>query len=203
MIYSLTGTLSEKNVDSIVITVHGVGYFVNMPSSAVGALPETGRECTVYTHLNVKEDALDLYGFTDRSMRSVFRMLLGVSGVGPKVALGVLSSMNAPQILVAISAGDHKAFTKCPGIGPKLAQRMVLELKDKVGRSEELGGLAELPSVAAGSAPEGTALQKAIQALVGLGYSQSEAAMAVSKQPQDAPLEELIRLSLKNLASRR
>lgn len=202
MIYSLTGTIAEKNVDSIVMDVQGVGFFVAMPSTVVGALPAVGKSCTVYTHMNIKEDAMDLYGFTDKTMRSLFRMLLGVSGVGPKVALAMLSYLNPTQILVAISAGDHKAFTKCPGIGPKLAQRMVLELKDKVGKGGELSDIGELP-VAAAAAPSGGDMQKAIQALVGLGYSQSEAAAAVSRQPQDASLEELIRLSLKTLASKR
>ena len=202
MIYSLTGTLAEKSVDSVVLDVQGVGFYVAMPSTAVGALPAVGKTCTLYTHLNIKEDAMDLYGFTDKSMRSLFRMLLGVSGVGPKVALALLSYVNPTQILVAISAGDHKAFTKCPGIGPKLAQRMVLELKDKVSKGGELAEIGELP-VAAAAAPESSAMQKAIQALVGLGYSQSEAAAAVSKQPQDASLEEMIRLSLKALASKR
>lgn len=203
MIYSLTGTLAEKSVDSVVLDVQGVGFYVAMPSTAVGALPAVGKTCTVYTHLNIKEDAMDLYGFTDKTMRSLFRMLLGVSGVGPKVALAVLSYLNPTQILVAISAGDHKAFTKCPGIGPKLAQRMVLELKDKVGKGGELAEIGELPAAAAVAAPESSAMQKAIQALVGLGYSQSEAAAAVSKQPQGASLEEMIRLSLKALASKR
>ncbi len=203
MIYSLSGTLLEKNVDSVVLEAGGVGFFVAMPSTAVGALPAVGQPCTIFTHLNVKEDAMDLYGFTDKAMRVLFRMLLSVSGVGPKVALAVLSYLSTTQILMAISAGDHKAFTKCPGIGPKLAQRMVLELKDKVGKSEEFAELSELPAVKAAAAPESGALQKAIQALVGLGYTQSEAAMAVAKQPQDAPLEELIRLSLKALAIKR
>ncbi|MBQ8610837.1 MAG: Holliday junction branch migration protein RuvA [Oscillospiraceae bacterium] len=202
MIYSLTGMLAEKSVDSVVLDVQGVGFYVAMPSTAVGALPAVGKICTVYTHLNIKEDAMDLYGFTDKTMRSLFRMLLGVSGVGPKVALAVLSYLNPTQILVAISAGDHKAFTKCPGIGPKLAQRMVLELKDKVGKGGELTEIGELPTAAA-AAPESSAMQKAIQALVGLGYSQSEAAAAVSKQPQDTSLEEMIRLSLKALAAKR
>ncbi len=203
MIYSLTGTLAEKNVDSIVLDVQGVGFFVAMPTTAIGALPAVGKSCTVYTHMNIKEDAMDLYGFTDKTMRSLFRMLLGVSGVGPKVALAVLSYLNPTQILVAISAGDHKAFTKCPGIGPKLAQRMVLELKDKVGKGGELAELSELPAAASIAAPEGGNMQKAIQALVGLGYSQSEAAAAVARQPQDASLEDMIRLSLKTLASKR
>ena len=203
MIYSLSGTLEEKNADSAVISVQGVGFYVSMPSTAVGALPEIGKQCFVYTHLAVKEDAMDLYGFTDKTMRSLFRMLLGVSGVGPKAALAVLSYLSSAQILMAISAGDHKAFTKCPGIGPKLAQRMVLELKDKVGKGGELSDVETVSLVSASSASESSALQKAIQALVGLGYSQSEAAMAVSTQPKDAPLEELIRLSLKALASKR
>lgn len=202
MIYSLTGTLKEKNVDHIVLEVQGVGYYVAMPTTAISSLPEPEKDCTVYTHLNVKEDALDLYGFSDKAMRTVFRMLLGVSGVGPKVALGVLSYLSPIQIMVAISAGDHKVFTKCPGIGPKLAQRMVLELKDKVGKNEELADLSDLPVVSA-AAPESGTLQKAVQALVGLGYTQSEAAMAVARQPQDSTLEDLIRLSLRALATKR
>lgn len=203
MIYSLTGTLSEKSADSIVLNVQGVGFYVAMPSTAIGALPAVGKECTVFTYLNVKEDAMDLYGFTDKTARGLFRMLLGVSGVGPKAALAILSGLSTAQILLAVSSGDHKAFTKCPGVGPKLAQRMVLELKDKVGKSAELADVSELPLSGGGAAVDSGVMTKAIQALVGLGYSQSEAAMAVSRQPQDAPLEELIRLSLKTLASKR
>ena len=203
MIYSLTGTIAEKNVDSIVMDVQGVGFFVAMPSTAVGALPAVGKSCTVYTHMNIKEDAMDLYGFTDKTMRSLFRMLLGVSGVGPKVALAVLSYLNPTQILVAISAGDHKAFTKCPGIGPKLAQRMVLELKDKVGKGGELSDIGELPVAAAAAAPAGGDLQKAIQALVGLGYSQSEAAAVIARLDTSLPVEELIKLALRSMAGGR
>lgn len=202
MIERLSGILREKNPDSVVIEVQGIGFFVAMPASAVGALPALGERCTIYTHLNVKEDAMELYGFGDKQSRSLFRMLIGVSGVGPKVALTLLSYQSAAQILVAIAAGDHKAFTKCPGVGPKLAQRMVLELKDKVAKSADFGEV-EVGAVTAAAAPENSAPQKAVQALVGLGYSQSEAAMAVSRQPQDAPLEELVRLSLKTLAAKR
>ncbi len=203
MIYSLTGTLQEKNTDSAVIDVQGVGFFVAMPAPALAALPEQGKTCTVYTHLNVKEDAMDLYGFSDKTMRSMFRLLIGVSGVGPKVAMSILSYLSSSQILLAISAGDHKTFTKCPGIGPKLAQRMVLELKDKVTKGADLSLMEELPASAAVVAPEGGNLQKAVQALVALGYSQSEAASAVARQPKESSLEDLIRLALKNLATGR
>ena len=142
MIYCLTGKIIKKTLDSVVISCGGVGYFVQIPATTGEALPPAGQEGTVYTIMNVTENDVSLYGFAAEEQRDCFKMLTGVTGVGPKAALSILSIMTPEKIALAASSGDHKAFTKAAGVGPKLAQRITLELKDKVGK-----GLATVFSV--------------------------------------------------------
>ncbi|MDO4566704.1 MAG: Holliday junction branch migration protein RuvA [Oscillospiraceae bacterium] len=197
MISVLSGRLLEMGASSAVVSCSGVGFYVNIPSSVLGSLPEVGGECTLYTHLAVREDALELYGFESARQREIFRRLIGVTGVGPKSALAILSLYDADRIALSVAAGDHKAFTACAGVGPKLAQRIVLELKDK------LGGLASgLDSVSAAPLPQAPASAEALAALVSLGFSNTEAAEALAKQPPELSAEELITRSLKLLAKR-
>ena len=134
MIYCLTGKIIKKTLDSVVISCGGVGYFVQIPATTGEALPPAGQEGTVYTIMNVTENDVSLYGFAAEEQRDCFKMLTGVTGVGPKAALSILSIMTPEKIALAASSGDHKAFTKAAGVGPKLAQRITLELKDKVGQ---------------------------------------------------------------------
>ncbi|MEG2054660.1 MAG: Holliday junction branch migration protein RuvA [Oscillospiraceae bacterium] len=193
MFYCLTGKILNKNVNEVILDVGGVGFQIAVPSSTLSALPPVGEKATVYTHLNVKEDGLDLYGFADTKTQNSFKMLIGVSGVGPKVALGILSYLTPENVTLAIQAGDHKTFTQCPGIGPKLAQRLVLELHDKVGKQTQTPSNGQTVADMAVS-------QQAVSALVQLGYGQTEAASAVAAQDQNLPISETIRLALRALA---
>ena len=134
MYYSLRGTLIAADGRSAAVECGGVGYLCTVSAQTYSQLPEPGEEVLLYTHLSVREDAMELYGFSTQVERSCFRMLTQVSGVGAKVAIAILSSLTADQVAFAIMAGDSKALTAAPGVGPKLAQRIVLELKDKFGK---------------------------------------------------------------------
>lgn len=196
MIHLLNGKLLSKTPNDLVVSCGGVGFYVMIPSSVYAALPQAGQETTVYTYLNVKEDGMELYGFADERQQACFRMLLGVSGVGPKAALSILSLYDPDRIAIAAAAGDYKMFTACAGVGPKLAQRIVLELRDKVKGI----GSADISGVSAVTAAPGGAASEALAALVSLGFSNSEAASALSKQPEGLTAEELIAAALKSMA---
>ena len=135
MIYSLSGKIIKKTLNAVVVSCGGVGYYVQCPTSVAGALPGVGREATLYTVMSVTENDISLYGFATEEQQSCFELLTAVSGVGPKVGLAILSVMEPDRVALAISAGDHKAFKAASGVGPKLAQRIVLELKDKVAKA--------------------------------------------------------------------
>lgn len=196
MIYSLTGILTEKNTDSVVVDVHGIGFFVSVPLSVGARLPAVGEECTLYTYMSVKEDAMDLYGFADRASQQCFKTLIGVSGVGPKAGLAILSVLPADKVALAVSSGDYKAFTAASGVGPKVAQRIVLELKGKFKDISVRGfdGGADV----SGASVSGTAA--AVSALVALGYSQSQAVAAVSALDSSLDVQSMIKQALRLLA---
>ena len=201
MIYCLTGKIVKKNLDSVVVSCGGVGYLAQVPASVAGSLPGVGRETTLYTVMNLTENDVSLYGFATEQQQACFEMLTAVSGVGPKVGLAILSVMDPDRVALAISAGDHKAFKAANGVGPKLAQRIVLELKDKVGK-----GLVEgvtLENVSTAAAQSNAAASQAIAALVSLGYNQSDAALVVAKIDATLPVEEIIKLALRSMAGRR
>ena len=202
MIYCLTGKLLEKAPDYAVVSCGGVGYLAAIPSTTAGALPAVGDTCTLYTCMNVTENDVSLFGFADKESQTMFRLLTGVSGVGPKVGLAILSVMEPDRVALAISAGDHKAFKAASGVGPKLAQRIVLELKDKVAKGFAAG--IDLENVA-GAASDTAAAQgagQAIAALVALDVSRRAAARAVSKRHGTLPVEEIIKLALRSMAGR-
>lgn len=202
MIYCLTGRLLKKSLDMVVVSCAGVGYQVLVPASVASALPAIGGEATLYTFMNVTENDVTLFGFANEEQQACFKMLTAVSGVGPKVGLAILNVLSPDKIALAISAGDHKAFTAANGVGPKLAQRITLELKDKVGKGLVEGlSLADLGGAGQQGAPSG-ALSQAIAALASLGYSPSEAASAVAKLDESLPVEELIKLALRGMARR-
>lgn len=203
MIYCLTGKIIKKSMNAVVISCGGVGYYVQCPASVAGALPGVGKDATVYTVMSVTENDVSLYGFASEEQQACFEMLTGVSGVGPKVGLAILSVMEPDRVALAISAGDHKAFKAASGVGPKLAQRIVLELKDKVAKGFVDGISLEDVAGASSSAPAAAGAGQAIAALVSLGYSQSEAAVAVSKIDATLPVEEIIKLALRGIAGRR
>lgn len=200
MIYCLTGKILKKTPDTVVISCGGVGYLASVPSSVSGALPGVGSEGTLYTYMNITENDVSLFGFESEEQRSCFEMLIGVSGVGPKVGIAILNVLSPSRIALAIAGGDYKSFTAANGVGPKLAQRIVLELKDKVGK-----GLASEFAVAdiAAPAPAAGGSAQAVAALVSLGYSSAEAASAVAKCDPTLPVEEIVRLALRSMATGR
>ena len=203
MIYCLTGKIVKKSMSAVVLSCGGVGYYAQCPASVAGALPGVGKEATIYTVMSVTENDVSLYGFATEEQQACFEMLTAVSGVGPKVGLAILSVMEPQRVALAISAGDHKAFKAASGVGPKLAQRIVLELKDKVAKGFVDGISLEDVAGAASGEPASQSSAQAIAALVSLGYSQSEAALAISKIDATLPVEEIIKLALRGMAGRR
>ncbi|MBS5603984.1 Holliday junction branch migration protein RuvA [Clostridium sp. AF18-27] len=206
MISYIKGPLTAIEEDVIVVEAGGVGMGIHVPLSVLDRLPGIGREVTVYTYFQVREDAMSLYGFLNRQDREMFRQLIGVNGVGPKAALGILSTMTPDDLRMAIVTGDAKAISRAPGIGPKTAQRLILDLKDKVSMEEVLGNLA-LPSDGGASAALGTigmgeAAKEAVQALVALGYSNMEANKAVKQVEvtETMTAEDVLKASLRYLS---
>ena len=195
MIYSLSGKLILKEPNSIVVECGGVGFRCAASVFTVQQLPQIGEQVQVFTHLAVREDAMELFAFGDQEELICFKRLISVSGVGPKVALAILSDIPPAKFNLYVVSGDVKAITKAQGVGPKLAQRIVLELKDKVDLNES--SAIDLPSGIA--APGGTAQGEAISALVSLGYTQAEAATAVARLDPTLSVEDLIRGALKQM----
>ena len=187
-------------MSAVVLSCGGVGYYTQCPASVAGALPGVGKEATLYTVMSVTENDVSLYGFATEEQQACFEMLTEVYGVGPKVGLAILSVLEPDRVALAISAGDHKAFKAASGVGPKLAQRIVLELKDKVAKGFVDGISIEDVAGASSAEPAVAGAWQAIAALVSLGYSQSEAAMAVSKIDATLPVEEIIKLALRGMA---
>ena len=199
MIYSVTGTLVHTEPGAAVVDVGGVAFRCMTSMYTLRALPRISEKTTLYTYLNVREDALDLFGFATKGELSCFKLLTSISGVGPKVGLAILSQLSPEDVAMAAAAGDAKRFTKANGVGQKLAQRIVLELKDKVKDLSGTVGIEGVPEPGGPSA-SGNASQ-AVGALVTLGYSASEAAAAVGRVGGSLPPEELIRLALKSFGS--
>jgi holliday junction DNA helicase RuvA len=185
----IRGELLEKNPPQVVVMSHGVGYEIDVPMSTFYLLPRTGEEVALLTHLVVREDAHLLYGFMTAGERSAFRQLLKISGVGPKVALSVLSGLSVDDLSVAVASQDAARLTKVPGIGKKTAERLVLELRDKLPVAITL-------TQATASQSGGDVLN----ALLGLGYNDREAAAAVKQLPADLQLADAIRQALKLLS---
>ena len=199
MYYSLRGTLLFADGSTAAVECGGVGYLCTGSSPTNAQLPSRGESVLLYTHLSVREDAMELYGFSTEAERSCFKMLILVSGVGAKVAVAILSVLTPDQVAFAILSGDSKTLTAAPGVGPKLAQRIVLELKDrfKKGPAEFSAG-----SLSAAAVPGGMGNRsEAIQALAALGYTQAEAAAALVDCGEEVPVEDMIRTGLKKLAT--
>jgi Holliday junction DNA helicase RuvA len=194
MIDHVRGTVSYKEPNLVVIDCGGVGYACRTSIQTAAAVGGTDSTAMLYTRLTVREDEIALFGFATRAERSCFDQLTGVTGVGPKAALAILSDLTPDRFALSVAAGDYKAFTKIKGIGTKTAQRIVLELKDKVMKSAEQSGIpVSVPAAAGGNSEE------AMAALLVLGYSQSEAAAALRTLDPSLPSSELIRLSLMQL----
>lgn len=194
MIASLNGKLDAISGDGVVIDVNGIGFYVYLPTSALSSLGNVGEEVSLYTHMHVREDCITLYGFNSPDEMRFFKTLLGVSGLGPRLALAMLSAMNLEQLTTAIATGSTDLLTSIPGIGKRMADRLVLELKDKVAA-------AWVTAPANRFSEENT---EVIAALVSLGYSASEASRAVASLPASTQmdLEEKIKQALAFFASK-
>lgn len=188
MIASLTGPVASRGKDSVIIQVGGVGLQVFVPQTVLANLPGSGQEVTLFTHLHVRENELALYGCSSEEERTLFRLLLSVSGIGPRVALSVLSSLPTDRLQTAIAQEDVATLARVPGVGPKTAKKLVLELKDKIAAEGRPG--APQPVLTEADAD-------LIAALTTLGYSVAEAQEALRSLPRESlPLEERVRLAL-------
>ena len=188
MIGRLTGTLIEKSPPTLVVDVNGVGYEIDVPMSTLYALPENGARVTLHTHLAIREDAHVLYGFGTAHERAAFRELIKVSGIGARIALAVLSGMSVSELAQAITLQESGRLTRVPGIGKKTAERLLLEMRGKLG--------ADLPGAAA---PVADGQADILNALMALGYSDRESAAALKTLPAGVEVSEGIRLALKSL----
>lgn len=193
----LRGVVEDKGGDWVVVGVGGMGIVASVPSPAADAM-QIGAPAMLFTHLHVREDALTLYGFSSRSELTLFEQLIGVSGVGPRAALGLLSAIEAPQLATAIASGQTDLLRKVPGVGQKTAERLVLELRDKVAVPDDV------PPPSMRKKGEAQPDAELVSALMGLGYTQTEAADAALGVPKegDASLEDRIRTVLQSLAPR-
>ncbi len=197
MFYSLTGTVLVKDVSIVVIECGGVGFKCSTSVNTLKKIAAVGDSATLYTHLFVREDALELFGFYDLSELDCFKLLISVSGVGPKAAIAVLSELTPERLSIAVSQGDVKAITRVQGIGPKIAQRMILELKDKITTvSSDIDD--SIDSDYAGRSSEN--VSEAVSALQFLGYSRYEASKAVRTIDSSLPVEEIIKKALASLS---
>jgi Holliday junction DNA helicase RuvA len=190
MIGRLTGTLAEKSPPQVVIDVNGVGYEVDVPMSSFYNLPGLGERTTLLTHFVVREDAQQLFGFLTHEERNTFRLLIRISGIGPKMALGLLSGLSVTELAQAVAQQQAGRLVKVPGIGKKTAERLLLELKGKL--APDMG--------APGAAVSSDAQADIVQALIALGYNEREAALALKALPPDVGVSEGIKLALKSLS---
>lgn len=200
MIAYVRGILAETREDSIVVEAGQIGFNIQVPGNVLGRLPSIGSEVKIYTYTHVREDAFLLYGFMTRDDLEIFKKCISVSGIGPKGGLALLSVMNADALRFAILSGDAKAIAKAPGIGARTAERLILELRDKVKPEAAFaaaGALTENLTEGSGNAQK----QEAVEALVALGYSSAEALKAVNQipHPEEMDSEAILRAALKNI----
>ncbi len=195
MIARLSGKVAEKGADHAIVDVHGVGYLVHLSAVTVASLPPQGGEVALRTFTNVRQDAIELYGFATEDEEGVFRALIDVKGVGPRAAQNILSGIDARELAQAVASGDVARLTKVPGVGKKTAERLVVELKEKLALLARAAGPSR-PKAGAG------ALDQLRAALVNLGYKQPQADATVDALAEDAEgkrLDELLREALKRL----
>lgn len=199
MLYNIKGKLTVTDVNYIVVECSGIGFKCFTTLNTAKTIGETGSDVNVYTYLAVREDAMDLYGFATTAELDAFKLLITVSGIGPKAAVAILSELTPDKLALCIASGDSKSITKAQGVGKKTAERIVLELKDKMGGiSIGSSDSASVSSII--SATTGDNSSEAIEALVALGYSQSDSAVAVASLDKSLSVDEMIRTALKQLA---
>lgn len=202
MISYIRGELVAVEKDKVIVDVNGVGWGIFMPEQSMAMLPQTGNEVKIHTYLNVREDAMQLFGFLTRDDLQVFKLVIGVSGIGPKGGLSILSKLSADDLRFAVLSGDAKAISAAPGIGKKTAEKLIIELKDKLDLDDMLNPSASSESVTvSGGNSAGNEIQsEAVQALVALGYGSTESLKAVKKVSGEyETVEEVLKAALKNL----
>lgn len=199
MISYIKGILEDMSPGMVVVDNHGIGYQMMVPMRGE-SFPKIGQEIKIYTHMHVREDDVSLFGFLSKEEKEAFELLIGVNGIGPKVGLSVLSTLSVYELKMAVISEDVKTISKTPGLGPKGAKKLILELKDKLNfeELEEDGVGAEIFDTSADSSDS---VMITIEGLVSLGYSKSEAAIAVNKveDAKDLTPEELLKKALKNI----
>lgn len=200
MIYSVTGEIVLVEHCHVVVECNGIGYSVKTSMTTLSKLPSVGEKTTLFTYVYVREDILDLYGFYDKTELLSFKMLISISGVGPKAALAILSDLSPEKFALCVASGDSKALTVAQGIGPKTAQRIVLELKDKVAKEQVASGVigGNIAQIQDGNSNSA----EAITALEVLGYGRSDATQVVSQLNPMLSVEAMIKEGLKALASK-
>lgn len=204
MIGYIKGRLEEVMDGAIIVDNNGIGYEILVPASVIGSLPSKGNEVKIYTYMNVREDLLQLFGFMTRDDLEVFKMLITVSGIGPKGALGILGVMSVDDVRFAVMSEDAKTISKAPGIGAKTARKLIIELKDKLNFKDVIEGALDRGESAAAnnsSSADKQIISDAVEALTALGYSASDAMKAVRmvEMTDDMTVEMLLKLSLKNM----
>lgn len=200
MIGLLQGTLLEKNAPALLLKVQGVGYEIEAPLSTFYKLPALGAEVTLWTHLVVREDAHLLYGFAEREERTLFRTLIKINGVGPKMALGLLSGIEPDAFIRCIEHGDVTTLTKIPGVGKKTAERLVMEMRDKLKELSPLAAIREGAGNRISLPVEASAAEEAESALVALGYKPADAQKAIAAiKNEHETAQELIRAALRRM----
>lgn len=201
MISYIRGELVAVEKEKVIIDVGGVGYGIFVPESAMGLLPQMGNEVKLYTYLNVREDAMQLFGFLTRDDLEIFKLLMGVSGIGPKGGLSILSKLTADDLRFAIMSGDSKAISAAPGIGKKTAEKVIIELKDKLDIEQILNPSdSETKSAIKMDSSANEVQSEAVQALLALGYGSTESLKAVNKvNSENMTVEEVLKQALKNL----
>ena len=199
MIYSVSGKLIHKEENLAVIECGGVGYACRTTQATLSKLGKLGEQAFLFTHLAVREDAMELFGFADRDELACFELLITVSGVGPKAALAILSDLTPNRFALLVASGDSSALTKVKGIGKKSAERIVVDLKDKLAKSNP--AINDMPTSAGAVGTD--ELSEALAALLVLGYRQEEVLPILAGLPEDAGAEELIRLTLREMGKRK
>ena len=199
----IKGELAEKNIDHIVVEAGGIGYPIYVPAQSIDYLPDEGDQIKVYTYLYIREDAMVLYGFLTKDDLEIFKMLITVSGIGPKGGLGILSTLSADDLRFAILSGDSKTISKAPGIGAKTAQRVIIDLKDKMSLEEAFEKKLDNNADGVQKTLNSSIKNDAVLALSALGYSSAESLKAVSKVDitDDMDVEDVLKLALKNMSS--
>ena len=201
MVSYIRGELIDIEEEKVIVDVNGVGFGIYMPAQSMNYLPPIGQNVRLHTYMNVREDAIQLFGFLTKDDLKVFKLLIGVSGIGPKGGLSILSQMSPDDLRFAVMASDAKAIAKAPGIGKKTAEKLIIELKDKLNIEDVLNKSVEHESVSFITNTTNEIQAEAVQALVALGYGNTDAMKAVKMVSigENTTVEEVLKLALKNM----